>query len=464
MNFGFKKVVSVLVSILALFIICHFRTVPVSQFWKGFRILYVYTEDLSEFDILTILEKHGCSSVISKGVQRLPVVSPVAPVQAQGADSYLYKRNGFFTDKNNRALVFYVPDSQTDELEKAIRELSAFKGSSAGTDGKSSFPWIAPIVCCFLFAVLFFFSKNRILYTAGSFFFILLAFCRPLFTVGAAVSLFLFAFFIFHRIWGRGDFLRTALNSHYVLLFALSPLLVLLISSPVNALFYLLALAGTVSVLAFYYFIQTERESLYSFKPVFIRSARMIPIIGHLGIRLLGALLVFLCVILVALKFSGNVSEFSSSQAMPSLPSPVSHSDSQLPQLKDLLDWSWNSVTFPYRKIGENAKSSPNEGDVVSITDYQNVDGKLVPVSVPAFVFNSDFRDSVLKTVDKLDYPAVEKMLIHQGKNVSFGYAKSSSSSSSEKFATLLILIFITITAALGINYIIGRKRYGLSV
>ena len=191
----------------------------------------------------------------------------------------------------------------------------------------------------------------------------------------------------------------------------------------------------------------------------------MIPVLGRLGIRLLGVLFLSLFITLLSFKFLGNVSSFSNSASMPSLPAPVAHSDGELVQLSDFVNWSWNTVTFPYKKIGEGSDSVPQEGEVVSINDYQQAaNGKIVRVSTPAFVFNSDFKDSVYKSIENLDYPALEKMMLRQGKNASFGYAKKASASNSERFGSLLLLVFITLTAALGINYILGRKRYGLSI
>ena len=464
MKFDLKKIIPFTVVLMVFFTLVHFRTVPVSQFWKGWRMLYVYTEELSETDILTVLEKNGCTSVISYGNQRLPVFSQLAPVQVQSSDSYLYRRADFFMDKTHRAKVFYIPENQLSQLESGIRELSAFQGTSAGTDGKSSFPWLAPLISLFLFGVLIYFSRNKILFVCGTIFFLIFAFCRPLFTVCAAVSLYFFAFFIFHRIWGRKDFIKTTLNSPYILLMSLSPILVMLVSSPLNSFFYLLAFVASASLVQGYHLHEEEQNASFSFHPVYIRSSRMIPVVGRLGIRLLGALLISLVLTIFAFRLSGNVSDFSSSASMPSLPAPVSDSESELVQMKDFIVWSWNTVTFPYRKIGEKFPAVPNEGDSVVLTDYQNVNGRIQSVQNSAFVFNSEFRDSVYKAVDNLDYPALEKMMLKQGKNASFGYAKSALSSSSERFGILLLLIFIAIPFTLGIYYILGRKRYGLSI
>ncbi len=464
MNLNPKKLIPFLVSLLVFFLLCNFRSVPVSQFWKGYQMLYVYTDTLSESDILTVLEKNGCSSVISYGSQRVPFVSQLSPVQAQDSSSYLYKRADFFMDKNHSAMVFYIPEEQSSQLEKGIREISAFQGTRAGTDGKSSFPWLAPLISLCLFGLLLCLSKRKLLFASGSFFFVLFSFCRPLFTVSAAVSFYLFAFFIFHRIWMRRDFLRTALNSLYIPVFSLSPVLVLVVSSPLNSVFYILSLLGSASLLMCYDFIEQKIGERYSFQPVLIRSARMIPLLGRLGIRLLAALLLSLLITLLCFKFLGNVSSFSNSSAMPALPSPVGRSDGELVKLSDFVNWSWNTVTFPYKKIGENISSVPEEGEVVSIKDYQESNGKIVAVTTPAFVFNSEFRDSVYKSLEKLDYPALEKMMLSQGKNTNFGYAKNATSSNAERFGSLLLLVFITVTAVLGIYYILGRKRYGLSI
>lgn len=458
-----KFIVPFIISFLAFFLLCHFRSLPVSQFWKDYRILYVYSEELSENDILAVLEKNGCDSVISGSNQKIPVLSQLAPVQVQEPDSYIYRRSDFFMDKNHRAMVFYVPDSKSSMLDRVVRELSAFQGTNAGTDGVASFPWIAPIISALVFALFLFFSKNKRLYSLGCAFFLLLSFTRPLFTVCAAAMLFYFGFFLFHSLWARMYFLKRTLNSPYVLLFALSPVLVLLFSSPLHSVFYVIALAGSAGLVWLYFLIQRHCEKQYSFRPVFIRSARMMPVMGHLGIRLLGLLLVSLLATLFCFKVSGNVGSISSSASMPSLPAPVT-GKGELVQFSDFINWSWNTVTFPYRKIGEEHHQVPEEGEVVSIKDYQESDGLIKEVETQAFVFNSDFRDSVYKMVEKLDYPAVEKLMLRQGKNAGFAYTKKASVSAAERFALILLVVFITVTASLGINYIVGRKRYGLSI
>ena len=108
--FSIKKIFPFVLSLVVLLVLLAFKTLPVSQFWKGYRILYVYTEKLSENDILTILEKNGCENTISYGLQKVPVSSPISPVQTQSQNSYISLRNEFFMDKTHRAAVFYIPE------------------------------------------------------------------------------------------------------------------------------------------------------------------------------------------------------------------------------------------------------------------------------------------------------------------------------------------------------------------
>ncbi len=467
--FSIKKIFPFVLSLVVLLVLLAFKTLPVSQFWKGYRILYVYTEKLSENDILTILEKNGCENTISYGLQKVPVSSPISPVQTQSQNSYISLRNEFFMDKTHRAAVFYIPEEFSSALEHSIKELSAFQGTVAGTDGKSSFPYIAPIIAIVFFICLFSFSNKKLLFALGSFFFIVLSFSRPLYTISSSSCLFMFAFFLFHRLYLRKDFLKITLNSPYILIFSLLPVLILLFSSPLNALFYCLAFLGSVASVLSYKnycdYIEEKNTTEYSFKPVLICSARMFPVVGRLGIRLLSFLLVALLAIFIVFNVSGNVSSFSQSSSMPSLPSPVSASSSELVNLKDFVKWSWLSVTFPYRKIGNMTSASDiKEGESVSITDYVENGSKIVPMTTTAYVFNDEFRENVYKSIETLDYPAIEKLLLRQGKNASFGYASSAKTSSSEKFGSILLLILIAVPLALGIYYIWGRKRYGQSI
>lgn len=439
-----------------------FRSVPVSKLWNGYGVFYVYSDELSENDIAYILEKNGCKNIIYRGNQRYPVVSAVSPVQPQAQDSYIYKRNFFFTDKTNSAHVFYVPDGQGRNLEKASVEISSFQNSVCGTDSRSSFPWIAPIATLLFALILLYFSHEKKLFFASSFIPVFFSFCRPLYTVGAAVIFLLFSFFLLQKIWLRRNFKKTFFNSPYALVFTFSPFLFLIFSSPLNALFYILSLLSSACCINVYKELENAVSLKYDFNPVLIMPSRMIPMIGRNGIRLMALMSFFLFLLVLAFLFLGNISKAGNDFSSPSLPSPVSKNDSSLPDFSDFLAWSWNTISFPYRRLSSPAEK-PNDGDFVVVPDYADKNGLISESETKMYVFDKNFRDSVAAEVEKLEYPALEKMMARQGKNSSYGYSKGKIFAS-EKFGLVLLFGFALISAAFSGFYIIGRKRYGLSI
>lgn len=453
-----------LIAFVSLVLLVLFRTVPVSRLWKGYRIFYVYSNELSESDISYILEKNGVENFIYQGNQRYPVVSAVSPVQPQNPDSYIYARNAFFTDKTHSARVFYIPDSEMKNLEKSVVEISSFQSTICGTDGKSAFPWISPVVSLVFAIFLLYFSSEKKLFAFSAFFPVLLSFCRPLYTVAASAIFLLYSFYLLQKIWQRRNFKKTFLNSPYALTFAFSPFLILIFSSIVNAAFYALTLLASASCVKIYRAIEIQKESKSDFKPVMIASSRMIPMIGRTGIRLMGFMTVVLLLLSLCFAFLGKVSSAAASSQVPSLPSPVAESDSSIPNLDDFFVWSWNTVTFPYKKLSSTLKT-PDEGEQVLLPDYlENAENGLITENFSKmYVYDEKFRNSLQEQVENLDYPALEKMMIGQEKNSSYGYSKEKKSSS-ERFGAVLLFSFVLITALLSVYYIIGRKRYGQSI
>lgn len=455
--------VSFFIVLISLFLLVGFRTVPVSQLWKNYQVFYVYSDELSENDIFYVLEKNGVENTIYRGNQRFPVVSSASPVQPQTSDSYIYARNAFFTDKTSSARVFYVPDSQRKNLDQAVTEISSFQNTICGTDGKSAFPWISPLVSLAFALVLLCFSHEKKLFLFSAVFPVLLSFCRPMYTVAASSIFLLFSFYLLQKIWQRRNFKKTFLNSPYALVFAFSPFLILIFSSIVNAVFYAISLLASVCSIKIYHAIEIRNLKKNDFAPVMIASSKMIPLIGHTGIRLMGFMSLVLIFLGLCFSVLGKISSPASSSARPALPSPVSKNDSALPNLDDFFDWSWNTITFPYKKIS-SAFQKPSYGETVSIPDYaENSDGLISGYESQIYTYDENFKDSVESQIEKLSYPALEKMMMEQGKNSYFGYSKGKVSSP-EKFGKILLLLFVLISAGFSGYYIMGRKKYGQSI
>lgn len=456
-----KILISIIIVFFSAFLFCKFRTVPVSRMWKGYKQLYVTSSALTEGDVLTILHNNGCRNVVSKSNQGVPVISGLSPVQLQENDSYLVRRNAFFHDKSGASMVFYVPENETKSLEKSILEISAFNGTSSGTDGTVSFPWISPVLCLILSIILFFNSKNSRIFSIGAAFPILFAFCRPMFTVSAASCFLIFFVYLFQRFWNREGFLKIISNSLYFSLLSASPLLLLIFSSPINAFFYILCFCAVSASFYLYHGYETLMDSRQSFRPVYIKNAKMIPTVEKKSFRLMASLIIFTVALIGISKISGSLNTFSQSGSRPELPSPVKYSD-ELPGMQDIYDWSWNTITFPYRKINSE-KRTPMENDTVSFLDYAEINGRLTPVEKQIYTYDNRFKEEILNGIYDLTYPSVEKMLLEQGKNSNFGYTKGAKNIS-ERFGNILLIVFALIPTALCIYYIWGRKRYGLSI
>ena len=72
--------------------------------------------------------------------------------------------------------------------------------------------------------------------------------------------------------------------------------------------------------------------------------------------------------------------------------------------------------------------------------------------------YDSSFVHSIYDKIDKSDYPALEKVLLLQGKNTSYGYTKSAGTSS-EKAVPLVLSFFAFIPLILFLYYFVGTKK-----
>ncbi len=452
---------SIAVCFVSLVLFLTFRTVPVSRMWNGYQMLYVSSSELSEKDILAILEKNGIDNAVSRINQNFPLKSGLSPVQFQDSGSYLYQRNGFFTDETNSCRIFYIPGFNSAKIQKIIDELSSLSNTTAGTDSSESFPWLAPFVCLIFAFLNIVFSRNKKTVFALSVFPVILAFCRPLYSVCAACCLCICGFSFLIRIFKRKNFVKTALHSTQVVSLLVLPAILLILSSFLSVVFYLLVCCCSI---CFVYAIEFIEETLISrntsFNFVYIRSANGMPMIGKEGINL-AVVTAICCSLIVLTTLWGNALSVKGENdpLKPALPGPVSISDGRLPDMESFNQWAWNTITFPYKKL-DGEKRPAFEGETITVPDYREVNGKIITEEKEIFVYNSSFRNTVYKNVEELEYPALEKVLLKQGKKVSFGYTRSSGSAY-EKYGTLIVVLLSLIPVAVALYYVIGRRKNG---
>ena len=451
------------ICLIAFFAFIFFRTVPVSRLWKGFQVVYVKTNAVTEPQIMRLFEENGCRNVVGRSTQRVPVSSGFCPVQVQAPGSYLHGRDAFFRDEAGTAMVFYVPEGQDAALSHALSAIGSIKNTTVGTDGTASFPWGAPIVCIVFALICIGFSKNRLTMAAAAFFLICFSFSRPLFTASAAVCLALFGFFMFQKIWGRRQF-SSGLMAPPFALCLLVPMVVLFLSSPLSALFYTLSLMASFSAILLVDSLREIIDGWHSrdrFKPVLIRSARFIPLVERRDVKLVFLTLLSMVVISM-LYFAGRtLSSVSVDSSRPALPAP-GIGKVALPDLDDFMYWSWNTVTFPYRRLDDAVPEIPVDGDSVIVPVYEESNGKIVQKDQPVFVFNSAFRSNVFDSVKNLSYPALEKMMLRQGKDARYSYSRGSAAVS-ERWGAVLLVLFMLIPAGFVLYFVLIKRGYGIS-
>ena len=451
------------ICLISIFAFIFFRTVPVSRLWKGYQVVYVKTQSATEDQIARLLEENGARNVVCKTTQRIPVVSRFSPVQVQAQDSYLSRRDVFFRDESNSAFVFYVPEGQDAALSRALSAINGLRQTTAGTDGTASFPWGSPLVCIAFALICIVFAKNKLIFGGAAFFLVCFSFSRPLYTVSAAVCLAMYGFFMFQKIWGRRSF-YAGVVSPLLLLCMIFPLLLLFLSSPLSALFYTLSLLASFSAVLLIDVLKNlyaERYEHYRFNPVMIRSARFIPLVERKELKVI--LLLMLAVGgMLFLSFAGNrLASVSMDSSRPALPSPVVGKDA-LPDLDDFMNWSWNTITFPYRRLTDAPPQVPVEGDSVSVPVFEYSGNGITWKNEQVFVFNNAFRNNVFDSVRELNYPALEKMMLRQGKDARYSYTKGGSVAT-ERLGTLLLVLFLSFPAGILLYFVLIKRNYGIS-
>ena len=437
------------------------RTVPQSRLWKGYQVLFVTSDTLTEEQASAILSQSGCHDFISRSADSLPVSSALSPLQVQSLDSYLVRREAFFSDKNKDAMVFYIPDNQTSALSNAIQALSGFGKTSCGTDGSSSFPYVAAIFCLLFAALGTYLASKREFFGPCAFFLVFFAFMRPMYTVSACSAIALAGLFSLQRLVGRKTFLATALHAPLVILTILFPVFILFSSSPLNGILYALTLAGAFSaVILVYDGQQYYYEKRTSFHPVTILRASRIRMVGSKEVILLSASSLCCILLLAVFLVGGRVADTGNSTDRPALPAPVS-SRGELPNLDAFYTWAWNTMAFPFRSIYHNpSQETPREGETVSVSNYVEQNGRIEEVPQVVLTYNAQFRSNVLDMVKDSPHPALEKMLLKQGKGTHYGFTKSRGVST-ERFALLLLTLCVMITLGYTGYFVLVRRAYG---
>lgn len=437
----------------------HCRIVPVSKFFKGYDIVFV-SDEIPSKDVVQILEKNGCRNIISKENQKVPLNlnenSPEVALAKSNLEksAYLKDRLGFFFDKTMRNNVFYIPEEYLRSAENSVHEISE-KGFSAGINASASFPFASIVIVAAFSVLLVFFSKNRILCGLSFVFPIVFSVMMPFSSVSAGLCLFELFLFFYIKFWGRKNSSRKLLKSVMLLTILGTSFLCVVFTKIQAGLFFILMIAAEISVFLLYKNISEKIDSKYSFRPVSIRTAFSIRVFTKKSKKLFGLCSISVLVIFVSAMFSSNLSLLLKNEKSAGIQLPSGGAAVQnLPGINDFIEWKWEALTFPYRSL--NAKNRKSANDSVIFKNFQKKDG-FIQESVSSIYYNDEFKTDAVKEIENLDYPALEKMLVSQGKNARFGYV-----SSGVQNISFIMIIILIIAFFVPLSFYLTTKRWEL--
>lgn len=465
MKFKFSLLLSLIVFFI--FSVCCFvfRSIPVSKIWNNYSVLYT-ENSVPEATVLFYLEQAGCKNIISLSGQKTPQVNRVIPYENIDS-SYLTDRLAYFRDESSRYQLFYIPEQYQEQARTAALNLVKGTGVEAGLDGHEQYPWLVPLVCLVLYLIFILASKKKSVFVVSGIFPLLIALSQPFYVVAAAVCLALIAIFLINGLWIRRKFFTAIFRSPYIDILIVASLVIPFASSLTAGILGVGALFTVSVAFVFMKAIHEYREyrSSFSFVPIF--SAWQIPVMykktaGYVlgAVVPIGALLVLFLISTLVTK--------TSSMAGLSVPSPVLSGQvsngKKLPDENSYFAWIWNITSFPYRSLNDKAVAKePLDGDKLTVSHFVQTDRGITKSEEILYTYNAKYRNSLKDEIKKMDYDAIEKLMISQEDGATIAYNTGiESKSDSQHNAMNMFLLFIAVGVPVvlyGVYFGFGRKK-----
>ena len=444
------------------------RIKKTNQLWDDYSVFYV-ENTVPESEVLTLLEKNGCSGVISKSLQTNPFEKESGVYNLFIDNSYLQERLKYFTDKDNRYNLYYIPQNEKNNALKIIDSIQKSHDDKVklGIDAAVRYPVAVPLLVLVLCVFMTVFAENKIVFMTLSVCPLLMSFACPYYPVAAAVCLLLVAVFITQRLWGRRKTLVEVYINSYTLSFFLAFEVVCFVYSAKTGILATLVSFSIVALSVILLEAQKQLELKRNFSFVYIISSRLYPAMtkktSYLCVVILVPIIVFtiMNLSLVSVKTSPLETDLY-------IPSPVIKNSEdyreaeQLVDLEDCYRWVWNTVTFPYKNINKGFYKE-NDTDRISIKHYKSTDTGIL-VTEDFLEYDDSFKKSAYDRFDGLENPSVEKLLKSQESNVIFGYRKTSAENSNNgepgKLNNILLFVAMGVPLLLLVYYyVFGRKK-----
>ncbi len=454
----------ILFTVLLLFI---FRSLPITRIWDNYNVLYV-EKSLSETQVLSFLSDAGCKDVISLSLQRIPFSASFTPVEP-ALSSYLRERTAYFSDENSLYNLFYIPSNYERNSLQALELIKKEKSVEAGLDGTEQYPWLVPIIVLITFIVLLYFSEKKLVFMFPALFFVLFAFSMPFYPLAAFACLDLLALIFINHIWERRKYLSAIFQSPYFLIIFIStPFVFFTLGLRCGILGLFVVISSIFCLILLKHYSEYKRlRDAFSFK--LILSAKQIPMMYERTSKLTVFSAMPIASLFILFLLSAVFTPKSSIQGL-SVPSPqasdyVIAEGKKLPSFSDYCTWAWKTLSFPYKNLNEslNMQKEVEIGDKVSVTHYTEKNGVIEPSTSVIMEYNSDFIKNQRRTVEHLEYPAIEKLMLSQGSETSIYYSTSVVGINKTKNNTLsLFLLVLSIGEPLlmyGFYTLFGQKK-----
>jgi hypothetical protein len=438
-----------------------------NSLWRGYRVLYV-PADIPEKTTLQICTESGIGAVISDTEPEIPFIAPLTmplavPFVMNTDNSYILRRQGFFTDKNKNYRLYYLPANFEGKFRSLLARFRASGITGAGIDSPETYLWITPAIVFLVLCAFTIFSQARLALLVGGIPMLLFSVVLPQYPVGAAVCLFLYSLFLLQKLWLHRGFVGRWFLQGYGPGFAIFATAICFVFSVRYGILFLVNILGSVSLLFLLASFATQQK--YPFLPVKIRPASLIPTITKRTILFTGIPaggILLLCIFFVFQAF------FLPRNDKKDLyfPAPARYTEAnkftarsfaemetlrlddadELPDLRSFIIWVWNTLVFPYRSLNEQNPVTPANGTVISIPVYTQTDSGIVASDAPVYVFDDAFIAETLAAVDDAPLLSFEQVLKTQGRFVTVSYMALEDS---RKRQDPLILVLLIAAAAI---------------
>lgn len=440
-------------------LLCLFRSVPVTQLWKGFSVLYVPSDTEPQI-VLQTLKENGCEGTISYYNQGIPYINEFLPIKADRNDSYLSGRNSYFFDRDHNVMIYYIPNEFSGNATKAVSSLINDYKIDAGLDCKSSFPLITPVICIIVALIFFFFSRNRFVFGLSAIFPLFYSFSMPFYVNAAAVCILFYGFYLCQNVWNRKGSIKYLLSNPIIIFTFSLAILATFFTSWLSLFMFILTLCSSFFILVVYKSLEDFKASRTRFNPILIRPAHCMKVINIHSVKKF--FISIAAVSVLTLFYFTSVDIFSISNAQDlSFPMPTSYNEqSDIPVIDDYVYWTWNEITKPYKSVYSDNSSFPEKGETVSVKRFIDSKDGIKTKEEVLFCFDDNFKNEVIESIDGLDYPAVEKLMKAQGTDFSVNYSYGSGEKFS--FISLMLMIgMILLPAVMATLYLSGIRKNG---